>query len=380
MRIYCVFIALCIIVFPCVCAVAQESNSSSTPAKERTQGTGEVGQAPIQLAQYPGAPFEDRQGKLWFGTVLDGLIRYDGKEFVTFTQEDGLGSDMIRGIVEDKDGILWIATSGGLTRHDGVSFTTLTNYAPITVTHGWSKHGNHRDLSDVMIDSRGDLWIATMDGVFQYDGEMFTRFELPVIATDEKWEFSPRKVSCIFEDKDGNLWFGTDGAGVVRYDGKSMGVYTMKADGLASDNVSAVFQDKRGDFWFGTANGGVSHYDGNSFTTHLRAKVFSKHSGWGRYFGIHEDRLGNIWFGAAYEGGGVYRYDGHSFEYLSENRGLGSGGVPSIREDRSGNLWFGTTSGVYYFDGARFINFTRSNPQLPTPGNKAENPSDVHGP
>ncbi|MBL4590440.1 MAG: hypothetical protein JKY96_00625, partial [Phycisphaerales bacterium] len=54
-----------------------------------------------------------------------------------------------------------------------------------------------------------------------------------------------------------------------------------------------------------------------------------------------------------------------SFEYLSVEAGLGTGGVPSIREDRSGNLWFGTTVGVYHFDGERFINFTKNNPRLP---------------
>ncbi|MBL4698883.1 MAG: SUMF1/EgtB/PvdO family nonheme iron enzyme [Phycisphaerales bacterium] len=334
---------------------------SLVAAQDDGAGDGE----PIQISQYPGAPFEDRNGNLWFGTVLEGLIRFDGDEFVTFTKEDGLGSDMTGGIVEDEEGILWIATSGGLTKYDGETFTTLTNYEPITVTKGWSEHGNHRHLSGVMIDSRGGMWIATMDGVFQYDGEIFTRFEMPVVAVDQKWLFTPRKVSSIYEDQGGDLWFGTDGAGAVRWDGKTMVVYTMKTHGLSSDNVSKIFQDSRGDYWFGTANGGVSHFDGKTFTTHLRSKEFSKHSGWGRYFAIHEDRQGGVWFGAAYEGGGAYRYNGESFEYFSGNPGLGAGGVPSIREDRNGNLWFGTTGGVYHYNGERFVNFTKNNPQLP---------------
>ena len=324
-------------------------------------------ESPIQIAQYPGAPFEDRSGNLWFGTVFEGLIRFDGKEFVTFTKEDGLGGDMIRGIVEDKDGVLWIATNGGLTKYDGASFTTMTEYGAIKVTAGFSEHGNHRDLWKAFIDRQGDIWIATMDGVFRFDGEKFSAFAMPVIATREKSEFAPKMVYCIYQDKGGDLWFGTDGAGVVRYNGKTTVVYTTEADGLSSDNVCRIFQDSRGDYWFGTSNGGVSRFDGNTFTTHLRNKEYSKHSGWGRFSSIFEDRQGNVWFGAAQAGGGVYRYDGNSFAYLSEKDGLGTGGVPSIREDRSGNLWFGTTSGVYHFDGEKFINFTLNNPQLPTP-------------
>ena len=322
--------------------------------------------APVQLAQYPGAPLEDQHGNLWFSTVLNGLIRFDGSEFVTYTKEDGLGSNMIRDRIEAEDGTLWFATSGGLTKYDGESFTTLTEYEPITITRGWSDYGNHRDIWDVHIDRNDDLWIATLDGVFKHDGEEFVRFPMPVLAPKEKSEFAPSMVYCIYEDREGDLWFGTDGAGVVRYDGEKTVVYTMKANGLSSDNVCEILQDSRGDFWFGTSNGGLSKFDGKAFTTHLRNKEFSEHTGWGRFMSIHEDRNGDVWFGVSQQGGGVYRYDGNSFEYMSTDKGLGAGGVPSIREDRSGNMWFGTTTGVYHFDGERFINFTKSNPQLPT--------------
>ncbi len=318
-----------------------------------------------QIAQYPGAPFEDREGNLWFPTVLNGLIRFDGDEFQNFTKDDGLGSNMIRDIIEGEDGIIWIGTSGGLTQYDGKSFVTMADYEPFPIKRGFGDFGNHRDLSDVLIDRTGQLWISTADGVFQFDGEMFTRFAMPVIAKKNAWEFAPEKVSCIYEDQAGHLWFGTDGAGVVHFDGEEMTVYTKDTHGLSSDNVSEIYQDSRGDFWFGTANGGVTRYDGEAFTTHLRSDEFSIHHGRGRYLSIHEDREGNVWMGAAFAGGGVYRFDGDSFEYFSTDSGLGKGGVPSIREDRDGNLWLGTTTGVFHYDGLRFVPFTKSNPELP---------------
>lgn len=54
------------------------------------------------------------------------------------------------------------------------------------------------------------------------------------------------------------------------------------------------------------------------------------------------------------------RFDGKTFRYFSQKDGLGTGCVPSLSENLSGNLWFGTTSGVYRFDGERFVNFTKS--------------------
>jgi len=363
------FFALPLIVVIASCTAAHDDSSLSKSENRSSttsqQDTGNNKVAPVQISQYPGAPLEDRNGNLWFGTVLDGLIRYDGNEFVTFTKEDGLGGNMIRDIVEDEEGTLWVATSGGLSNFDGESFTTLVDYEPIKIENSFSEHGNHRDLWDILIDRNSDIWIATIDGVFRFDGELLTRFSMPVIASREKSEFAPKMVYCIYEDNDGDIWFGTDGAGVVRYDGESTVVYTSSSDGLSSDNVCEILQDKQGDFWFGTSNGGISHFNGHKFTTHLRNKEFSKHTGWGRFMSIHQDRNGDVWFGASQAGGGVYRYNGDSFEYFSENNGLGTGGVPSIREDRSGNVWFGTTAGVYFFDGEDFVNFTKDNPQVP---------------
>ena len=93
------------------------------------------------------------------------------------------------------------------------------------------------------------------------------------------------------EDKAGNLWCGTIGGGVSKYDGKSFTTYTTK-QGLASDRVFSISQDKAGNLWFGTYDGGVSKYDGQSFTTYTTtqglADKFVSH--------VQEDSKGNLWF------------------------------------------------------------------------------------
>ena len=258
-----------------------------------------------------------------------------------------------------RDGLLWIATTGGVSTYDGTSFTTLVDYGDHPVTLGFTETGNHRDVWDILEDSRGRIWITTMDGVFRYEAGTFVPFPLPVTSAPGRFEFGPRMVYCVFEAPDGSFWFGTDGAGAARYDGSAWTVYTVESHGLCSDRVSAILQDRRGDVWFGTSDGGVTRFDGSTYTTHLRHPTFSEHSGWGRYLDIVEDRHGHVWFGVASSGGGVHRFDGTSFRHFSEEDGLGGGGVPSMREDRAGRLWLGTTAGVYRLEGARFVNVTK---------------------
>jgi ligand-binding sensor domain-containing protein len=332
--------------------------SCSTDAAEENLPSAD----PIQIAQYPSAPFEDQNGNLWIRTVLDGLVRYDGKEFVTFTVEDGLGSNMIRDMLETKDGVLWIATSGGLTKYDGKNFTTLIKYAADSNVNDevvLGPHGNHRDLWELWLDQGERLWIASMDGVFRLDGDTLTRHPMPGMSAEHDFEFTANMVYDIFQDRSGAMWFCTDGAGVIRDDGKTQISYTVE-DGLASNFVCNMVQDQRGDFWFGTSNGGVSHFDGKTFTTHLRNKEYSESMGWGRFMGLHIDRQGSIWFAAAGPVPGAYRFDGQEFHYYSNKDGLGPGHVASISEDRAGNLWFGTTAGVYRFDGKQFVNLPRN--------------------
>ena len=337
----------------CACTAVRNGGEEGTGRA----ATAAAGAAEPRLAQYPGAPFEDRHGNLWFTTVGEGLIRHDGERLVTFTTEDGLGADTARDILEDGDGTLWIATTGGVSTYDGSSFTTLVDYGDFPATYSFTEQGNHRDVWDLHVDRNGTLWIATLDGVFRREGATFVPFPLPVVAAAGAFEFTPRMVYCIFEDRDGALWFGTDGAGAVRWDGNDAVVYTAREHGLCSDRVSTILRDRRGDLWFGTSDGGVSRHDGTSFTTHLRSAERSPHTGWGRCLAILEDRTGAVWFGVAARGGGAWRWDGTTFRRFSERDGLGTGAIPSLAEDRGGDVWFGTTDGVYRYDGERFVHF-----------------------
>ncbi len=155
-------------------------------------------------------------------------------------------------------------------------------------------------------------------------------------------------VLSILEDKSGNLWFGTYGGGVSKYDGKSFTHYTEK-QGLSNNRVRAILEDKSGNLWFGTDGGGVSKYDGKTFTHYTEKEGLSNNYVWA----ILEDKsvpIGvGIWFGTS--GGGVSKYDGKTFKHYTEKEGLSNNRVQSILEDnsdshRNGNLYIATEKGL----------------------------------
>jgi ligand-binding sensor domain-containing protein/serine phosphatase RsbU (regulator of sigma subunit) len=198
----------------------------------------------------------------------------------------------------------------------------------------------------VLEDKSGNLWFGTSGGgVSKYDGESFVHFT-------EKEGLSNNYVLSILEDKSGNLWFGTNGGGVSKYDGGSFSHFTEK-EGLSNNIVWSILEDKSGNLWFGTYGGGVSKYDGESFVHFTEKEGLSNNYVWS----ILEDKSGNLWFGT--NGGGVSKYDGESFVHFTEKEGLSNNIVWSILEDKSGNLWFGTSGGgVSKYDGESFVHFT----------------------
>jgi ligand-binding sensor domain-containing protein/signal transduction histidine kinase len=157
-------------------------------------------------------------------------------------------------------------------------------------------------------------------------------------------------VNCAMMDKTGNLWFGTQGGGVSRYDGKTFTTFTT-TDGLAANTILYIFQDKEGNLWFGSQGGGISKYDGKSFTTFIIDPHFS-----GIIVGpMDEDKSGNIWFTTSH---GVYKYDGKSCVPFPMGQRLSNVPINQVFVDNEGNIWFATSSGASKYDGKSFTNYT----------------------
>ena len=301
---------------------------------------------------------QDKAGNLWFGTTENGLYKYDGKSFNRYLVADGLNSNNIYSLSEDKDGKIWIGTVAGLCLYDGKTFTKIQIPLPKNLPPNKNPYyRNSHWVFSIMQAKSGKLWFVTIDGVYIYDGKSFTPFK--IYEGEGGYLNSNNKAEQILEDKEGNIWFGGRGTeGVYRYDGKS--VINIKLEELSTFRPDSIrtghnwawpqCQDKNGNIWFSNW-GGVYRYDGKSFTSFTKKDGLSGDM----VARIIEDKKGNLWFGGA----GLSRYDGKSFTRFTTKDGLPNLGVWSILEDKTGNLWVGTReTGLYFYNGKKFITYS----------------------
>lgn len=305
-----------------------------------------------QISEYIREVFQDREGNYWFGTNGDGVVRYDGKRLTYLSLKQGFGGTAVRGILQDDAGAMWFATNGGVSRYANDTFTNYTYADGLSDNSVWS----------LMRDKTGAIWAGTHEGVCRFDGKSWVPFPLPRVDVDNpESRFSPKVVFGMFEDRAGNLWFGTDGEGVHKYDGKSFKSFTTK-QGLAGNIVRSICGDRRGRIWIGTNGGGVSCFDGKTFRNFTSKDGLSND----RVYEILEDKAGNLWFSTL--GAGACRYDGTTFTAFREDADLIINGRPArshvqeFFEDRDGILWIGCSGGLFRFDGTTFINVTRDGP------------------
>jgi len=201
-------------------------------------------------------------------------------------------------------------------------------------------------IASSIMDSKGNLWFGTYGGgVSKYNGYNFTNFTTA-------HGLANNFVSSIAEDKKGNLWFGTSGGGVSCYNGITFKNYTTK-QGLTNDIIRCITEDNKGNIWFGTNGGGVSKFNGKKFTNYSIKNGLANNN----VRSILQDVNGNIWFGT--DGSGVSKFNGKKFKTFTVKNGLAFDVVRSIIQDKEGYIWFGTNGGgVSRYNGKSFKNFT----------------------
>lgn len=276
--------------------------------------------------------------------------------FTNYTTENGLSNDNIRSIVKDNDGFLWVGTIAGLNRFNGYDFTVYKSLGSDTTTLP-SNVINH-----LLSDRAGRLWISTFNGVCIYDKKN-NRFIRVTIAFGDGRKTDLFENFFVFEDSKNNIWAGTNGFGLLKYDLKNNVFTELKSavsdSGFATltsyKSVTSMIEDSDGTYWF-MGHRQLMHYHPRE----NKVDIFeSKLSGTGtktfqpmKFFADPSDK-NHLWL-STWGSGLVYfdKRNGACINYVFENSS--SINLANIifdlhHHDRN-TLWLATNRGIAVFD------------------------------
>jgi signal transduction histidine kinase/streptogramin lyase len=253
-----------------------------------------------------------KTGDFWIGTYGGGLYRIPNSKsgnLQHFSTDNGLVNNAVSSLVEDDNGNVWIGTMRGLNVFKNEKLSSLSEL---------------RGVLSLVIDHKKNFWIGTVNGVYLLENGKPVHKGL-----------ADHAIPTMLEDRHGNLWIGTNGVGLYRYDNGKLTAFT-KQQGLSSDFIWALHEDPEGSLWVGTTGGGVNRLNDGNFVTYGVEEGMAHDKVWS----IYENKNQDIWF--ATEGGVIKKQKDGKFLSITTKDGLSSNNVWCVFEDSNGNLWAGT--------------------------------------
>ncbi len=307
---------------------------------------------------------EDRAGNIWVTTAYGlSVVTKDG--IISYSQDSALVDNSITDLFVDSQGRVHVATFPGLTLFESpdsfsihyedqiirdiietgsneIWYATQENGIIVVSDDGSEKYLTEQEgLTDntvfsLLEDHKGRIWCGTYnEGLLLYEAGEFRK----VLSENSEDLF----VAEIIEDRGHRIWFRTFEEGVwLNNDGAFRHINV--SNNLVHNNVTEVFEDKYGNIWFGTL-AGVSKYGRVIF------EIFDTDMGLpeNHITSVYRDSRERIWFGTY----GSLLYKDHAQTYiLDERHGFPLDAIPlSFAEDRKGDLYIGTDIGLYFYDG-----------------------------
>ena len=303
----------------------------------------------------------DPKGIYWVGTYMGGINKYDKNltlfNYVQPTELDpyGLRAPIVSSFAQKNDNELYVGTDGG-----GLSiFNNKTNrFTHIAIQPKEKINSAGLPVLAMLLDHKKQLWIGTFGhGLFKLNtaNNGYTQFT----SGTGKLNISQNNIFCFKEDRLGNVWIGTNGAGIDIFDAKadsfrrfkpalvSVKGYKMPSNGY----IRAFEEDNDGNMWIGSYGTGIAIYNPatkvfdtlNPINTGLPiAEVLS----------LKRDTNGNMWIGT--NGDGLFFYD-HRLKKITPfkyNNQLPNGVICKILQDKTNNIWFSTNQGIGRIDAA----------------------------
>ena len=304
-------------------------------------------------AQTVWAMVQDRQGFIWLGTSA-GLARYDGVETVVYRHDPNdsrsLVDDQVNALFVDRAGTLWVATDGGLCRYDA----RTDSFARFMTEPADASPGGDESALSIAETRDGMFWLGRFSGLERLDPQTgrVTRYEHDA---NDPGSLTDGGVWAVYVDREDHVWIGTLGGGLDRlssggstFEHITLGPSNAAERTFLDDNVRAIREDSDGDIWVGTDGGlnrlnlatGARRFYGYDYDDPEDPKGLSDHY----VNAILEDSSARLWIGT--EKGGLERYDRATdrfVRYTDTSTSASTGGillVTSILEDRTGLLWF----------------------------------------
>ncbi|HRG57714.1 MAG TPA: two-component regulator propeller domain-containing protein [Bacteroidia bacterium] len=214
-------------------------------------------------------------------------------------------------------------------------------------------------ILSVLIDSKNNCWIGSNKGLHIYSIPSY--YEIVPTELTVKQQIYDKEVTCIFEDKFGNIWFGTYGNGLFKYNTKTKKIKSIPLQTeFENDNVSCITVDDNNKIWVSTLGGGISMIDNINASEEVKNFSFKDGLGVNYVYSILCDSQNLRWVGT--DGIGLLEYTAGIFIKVNEKSNLESKSVYSIAKSSSGNVWFNMSEhGLYKFDGNSLLNYSTLN-------------------
>lgn len=252
---------------------------------------------------------------------------FEGYSRRVWQTQDGLPEETVQALAQTPDGYLWIGATGGLVRFDGAEMVVFDRENTPAI--------RENSIFCLLVSKNGDLWIGTEGGgLVRYRRGAFRRFFTGDGLTNGF-------IRTVFEDHRGALWIGTDD-GLFRVEGERL-VRTDGHAGVPHLAVHAIREDSQGRLWVGGST--LLMLDGNRTVEYRFAGGFSQH----RIKSILPARDGAIWVGTV---SGLQRMQPRGAGRFTQAPEVSST-VRVLREGRDGSVWAGTIGEgiLFYRDG-----------------------------
>src|SRR5262249_22144059 len=276
--------------------------------------------------------FEDREGNIWVATV-NGLDRFRELPVVTYSTNQGLSNTPSGAVLAASDGSIWFGTRDGLNRLNKGLVTVYRERGGRTAeeTRDMATGGlPNQGLESLFQDSRGRIWVATLNGIGYLKNDRFVSTAAPGGI-----------VTGLTEDAAGNLWIVNQNLGVFRLSpGNELQQIPWARFGRKDGGRPLVLDPSQGGLWLGFYNGGVVYFrDGQVRAASSAADGLAE----GRVNDLRFDRQGALW--VATEGGLSRLKNGRTATLTSKN-GLPCDAVHWTMEDDAQSVWLNMPCGL----------------------------------